>query len=158
MLVGWRLAAPEFGQSAEDMLSGEGARRYGGRWNSPGLAAVYLGDSLALAAMELLVHLRNVDVLGTYRKLPVYIPDEVVMHIDPGELPPGWEAGPRTATRLIGDRWLAGGQSVVLQVPSAVVAGETNFVLNPTHRDMHLLEAGPVSDFRYDQRLGSAGY
>lgn len=90
-----------------------------------------------------------------YRKLPVYIPDE--MHIDPGELPLGWEPGSRTTTRLIGDHWLAGGRSVVLQVPSAVVVGETNFVLNPTHRDMHLLEAGPVSDFRYDQRLGRAG-
>ena len=139
------------------MLSGEGARRYGGRWNSPGLSTVYLGDSLALAAMELLVHLRNVDALRTYRKLPVYIPDEVVMHIDPGELPPGWEAGSRTTTRLIGDRWLEGSRSVVLQVPSAVVVGETNFVLNPTHRDMHLLEAGPVSDFRFDRRLGPAG-
>ena len=51
MPVGWRLAAPEFGGSVEDMLSGEGARQYGGRWNSPGSAAVYLGDSLALAAM-----------------------------------------------------------------------------------------------------------
>ena len=32
-------------------MSGEGARRYGGRWNSIGRAVVYLGDSLALAGM-----------------------------------------------------------------------------------------------------------
>ena len=154
VLVAWRLAAPQFAQSAGELLSGEGARRYGGRWNSPGRPAVYLGDSLALAAMELLVHLRNVDVLGTYRKMPVYIPEELVMHIEPGELPPGWETGSRTTTRGIGDRWLAGGRSVALQVPSAVVHGDSNLILNPTHRDMHLLRAGPVSDFRFGPRLG----
>ena len=137
------------------MLSGEGARQYGGRWNSPGLAAVYLGDSLALAAMELLVHLRNVDVLGTYRTLPVYIPEEVVMHVEPGELPLGWESGARTTTRAIGDRWLAAGGSVALQTPSAVIAGESNFMLNPAHPDMRRLQAGPLSNFRFDPRLGS---
>ena len=154
MPTGWRLSAPEFGESVEDMLSGEGARQYGGRWNSPGLAAVYLGDSLALAAMELLVHLRNIDVLRTYRTLPVYIPDEVVMHIEPRELPSGWESGARTTTRAIGDRWLADGRSVALHVPSAVIAGECNFILNPGHRDMRSIEAGPVSDFQFDPRLG----
>ena len=154
MLVAWRLAAPQFAQSAGELLSGEGARLYGGRWNSPGRPAVYLGDSLALAAMELLVHLRNVNVLGTYRKMPVYIPEELVMHIDPGELPPGWETSSRTTPCGIGDRWLAGGRSVALQAPSAVVHGDSNLILNPTHRDMHLLRAGPVSDFRFDPRLG----
>lgn len=154
MPVGWRLASPEFGESVEDMLSGAGAREYGGRWNSPGLAAVYLGDSLALAAMELLVHLRNVDVLGTYRTLPVYIPEDLIMHIVPGELASGWESGARTTTRAVGDRWLADGASVALQVPSAVIAGESNFVLNPAHRDIRRIEAEPVSDFRFDPRLG----
>ena len=154
MLVAWRLAAPQFAQRVEDMLSGEGARRYGGRWNSPGRPAVYLGDSLALSAMELLVHLRNVDVLATYRKMPVYIPEELVMHIESGELPPGWETASRTTTRAIGDRWLAGGRSVALQAPSAVVQGDSNLILNPAHPDMQLLKAGPVSDFRFDRRLG----
>ena len=154
MLVAWRLAAPQYAQSVNDMLSGEGARRYGGRWNSPGRPAVYLGDSLALAAMELLVHLGAVEVLETYRKMPVYVPEDLVMHIEPGELPTGWESGSRTTTRAIGDRWLAGQQSVALQVPSAVVHGDSNLILNPTHRDMHRLRIGPVSNFRFDHRLG----
>ena len=135
------------------MLSGEGARLFGGRWNSPGLAAVYLGDSLALAGMELLVHLGNLDVLKTYRKMPVYIPEKLVMHIEPGDLPMGWETGPRATTRAIGDAWLSAGQSVVLQVPSAVVLGESNFIINPNHLGMDAMGTGPVSDFRYDPRL-----
>lgn len=135
------------------MLSGEGARLFGGRWNSPGLAAVYLGDSLALAGMELLVHLGNLDVLKTYRKMPVYIPEKLVMHIEPGDLPMGWETGPRATTRAIGDAWLSAGQSVVLQVPSAVVLGESNFIINPNHPGVDAMGTGPISDFRYDPRL-----
>lgn len=136
------------------MLSGEGALLYGGRWNSPGQPAVYLGDSLALAAMELLVHLGTLEILETYRKMPVYVPEDLVMHIEPGELPTGWESGPRTTTRDIGDRWLAGRQSVALQVPSAVVHGDSNLILNPTHPDMRRLSIGRISDFRFDERLG----
>ncbi|MCY3941671.1 MAG: RES family NAD+ phosphorylase [Gammaproteobacteria bacterium] len=153
MLVAWRLAAPEFARAPGGMLSGEGARRYGGRWNSPGRAAVYLADSLALAGMELLVHLGNAAVLRTYRKMPVYIPEELVMHIKAAELPPEWETGTRAVTRAIGDRWLARGQSAVLQVPSAVVLGESNFIVNPNHPNFPAIKAGPITDFRYDPRL-----
>ena len=138
-------------------MSGEGARLYGGRWNSPGVRAVYLGDSLALASMELLVHLGDLDVLRTYRKLPVTIPEELVMHIDPVALPVGWETSPHTVTRAIGDRWLADGQSGVLQVPSAVITVECNFVVNPRHPDVGTIRIGPVSGFRFDPRLGRAG-
>ena len=153
MLIAWRLAAPEFARTPGDMLSGEGARLYGGRWNSPGRAAVYLADSLALAGMELLVHLGNAAVLQIYRKMPVYIPEELVMHIKPAELPPKWETGSRALTREIGDQWMAQGQSAVLQVPSAAVSGETNFIVNPHHPDFPAIRAGPISDFRYDPRL-----
>ena len=153
MLTGWRLSAPEFAGTPEEMLSGDGARLFGGRWNSPGRAAVYLGDSLALAGMELLVHLGNLDVLKTYRKMPVYIPEALVMHIEADELPFGWETGSRVTTRSIGDQWLVDRQSAVLQVPSAVVIGETNFIVNPDHRDAAALVPGPISDFRYDPRV-----
>ena len=66
------------------MLSGEGGLRYGGRWNSPGRKAVYLGGSLALASLELLVHLKAPEVLSTYRKLRVRIPGRLVEVVDDG--------------------------------------------------------------------------
>ncbi len=154
MITAWRLAAPEYSRTIEEMLSGEGALRFGGRWNSPGRPAVYLGDSLALAGMELLVHLKAPDVLRTYRKMPVFIPERLVMHIEEEELPNDWaEPGLYPATQAIGDRWLESAESAVLQVPSAVVIGETNFIINPMHVDSRDIEAGPVSDFSYDRRL-----
>ena len=115
---------------------------------------MYLGDSLALAGMELLVHLGNLDVLKTYRKMPVYIPEALAMHIEPDELPLGWETGSRMTTRATGDQWLVDRQSAVLQVPSAVIIGETNFmIVNPNHPDSAAVVTGPISDFRYDPRL-----
>lgn len=156
MLTGWRIAAPEFAQTPEEMLSGEGARLYGGRWNSPGQPAVYLGDSLALAGMELLVRLVNGDVLKTYKKMPVYIPssEDLVMHIHASELSPGWGTAPPIQPRAIGNAWLQSHQSLVLQIPSAVIAGESNFIINPLHEDFDRLSTGPISNFRFDSRLG----
>ena len=156
MITAWRLAAPEFVDSAQQLLSGEGARLYGGRWNSPGTAAVYLGDSLALASIELLVHLRSVDVLAAYRKMPVFIPESLVMQVDAALLPVDWaESKGRRQTRAIGDDWLRAGESAVLQTPSAVVAGETNFILNPAHADIGAIKAGAITEFRFDARLGN---
>ena len=71
------------------MLSGEGARLFGGRWNSPGRFVVYLTDGLALAGAELVVHFGNAAALKTYRKIPAHIPEELIMHINTTELSPG---------------------------------------------------------------------
>lgn len=38
-------------------LSGLGAKKHGGRWNSKGQAMVYMSESLELALLEALVHL-----------------------------------------------------------------------------------------------------
>ena len=135
-------------------MSGEGARRYGGRWTSVGRAAVYLGESLALAGMELLVHLKAERVLGTYRKMPVFIPERLVMHVAEDQLPPDWaQPSLYPVTQEIGDRWIVHARSAVLQVPSAVVRGETNFIVNPEQADFSAIETGPISGFRYDPRL-----
>ena len=135
-------------------MSGEGARRYGGRWNSIGRAAVYLGESLALAGMELLVHLKAERVLETYRKMPVFIPERLVMHVEEDRLPQDWaQPSLHPITQVIGDRWIVQARSAVLQVPSAVVRGETNFIVNPEHTDFSAIGTGPISSFRYDPRL-----
>ena len=135
-------------------MSGEGARRYGGRWTSIGRAAVYLGESLALAGMELLVHLKAERVLEAYRKMPVFIPERLVMHMAEDQLPPDWaQPSLHPITQGIGDGWIVHTRSAVLQVPSAVVRGETNFIVNPEHTDFSAIGTGPLSSFRYDPRL-----
>ena len=53
MPSGWRIDRPR-----RNAFSGEGARRFGGRWNSPGVAVVYLSEHQSLAALEIFVHLQ----------------------------------------------------------------------------------------------------
>ena len=151
MIDAWRLAAPEHAGTVEDMLSGVGALRFGGRWNSPGRRAVYAGGSLALASMELLVHLRVAEVLRMYRRLLVRIPERLISVVDERGLPRGWATpGLHPVTQEIGDRWLDSRESAVLRVPSAVVAGEANYVLNPLHPDFAGIGTGAIEDFRFD--------
>ena len=151
MIDAWRLAAPEHAGTVEDMLSGVGALRFGGRWNSPGRRAVYAGGSLALASMELLVHLRVAEVLRMYRRLLVRIPERLISVVDERGLPRGWATpGLHPVTQEIGDRWLDSRESAVLRVPSAVVAGEANYVLNPLHPDFAGIGTGAIEHFRFD--------
>jgi len=51
-MLAWRLCRRPHAD-----LSGEGARRLGGRWNSPGRPLIYLAEHPALAALEVRLHL-----------------------------------------------------------------------------------------------------
>lgn len=154
MIEAWRVAAPERSRTVDEMLSGRGPLHNGGRWNSPGRRAVYLGGSLALASLELLVRLKAPDVLRRYRRLRVLIPENLITEVTLRDLPDGWDRPDlHPATQAVGDRWIESLESVVLRVPSAVVAGEVNYVANPVHPDFAELEPGRVTDFHYDPRL-----
>lgn len=153
-LSGWRIADPAFASTPEAMLSGEGAFLYGGRWNSKGVRVVYLGTSLAQAALELLVHLRRPEVLRQYVKLEVVFDAALVTHIDRDDLPADWNS-PRLASsvRSVGDNWAKEEVSLILQVPSAAIQGEYNYLLNPSHPDMNKINIGSLTEFAYDPRL-----
>lgn len=129
MVESWRIVKARY---AEEAFSGEGARRAGGRFNSPGTAVIYTASSLALAELEILVNLPTPRLLGSYVAFRVSIPDEHVETLDPADLPENWRADPAPrAVKTVGDRWVRAGRSLVLAVPSAVVPAERNYLLNP---------------------------
>jgi RES domain-containing protein len=150
-LVVWRIAQRRLASHA---LSGEGARRYGGHWNSPGIAVVYTALSQSLAALEILVHVDSEELLQNYIAIPITADESVIQRIDAEKLPRNWRAYPSTkATRLLGDTWLIEERSAGLQVPSAVIPTESNFLLNPGHRDFCKLAAGKSIGFKFGSRL-----
>lgn len=52
------------------------------------------------------------------------------------DLPRNWRANPiPAAVQKIGTDWVASGVSAVLEVPSAIIQGESNFLLNVLHPD-----------------------
>jgi RES domain-containing protein len=153
MTRAWRIVKTRF---AADAFSGEDARLYGGRWNSPGIAMVYTAGSVSLATLELLVHLDNTSVLPSFSICPVDFEDSLVELVDPSTLPPDWhESPPPTSLQTIGDDWIFRGSSVVLKVPSAVVETENNYLINPAHTDFKKLMIGSMVALKVDPRLTS---
>ncbi len=147
----WRLVKTRHLRHAFD---GEGARLYGGRWSSPGVRVVYVAESLALAAMEVLVHLGGSAILAAYSAVRVDFDSALVTVVDRSSLPRDWRRSPAPASlATIGDRWVAGGASAVIEVPSAVVEGERNFLLNPRHADFGSIAFGEPRPFVFDERL-----
>jgi RES domain-containing protein len=140
---------------AKRAFDGEGARLYGGRWNSKGTRMIYTSSSLALASMELLIHLESSDVLaGRYCYMKVLLPNEFCQKMPGSSLPKKWhEDPPPAATQALGDRWIQGQTSLALQVPSALVPAEGNLLINPAHPDFSSLKISPARSFAFSPRL-----
>ena len=150
-LTAWRITKRKHAKTA---FRGEGARKYGGRWNSPGVALVYTAQNQALAVLEMLVHLENTELLTKYVLIGVEIEESLIQDIDRRKLPRSWRADPAPPSlRAIGDEWAQARPSVALRVPSTLVPAEYNLLLNPLHSDFKRLKIGSPVSFRFDLRL-----
>ena len=124
-------------------LDGEGARRAGGRWNSPGRAVVYMAESISLAVLENLVHLSKEDFPAGYVTVAAAIPESL----------PVAKTGERGREREIGDRWIDSDESAVMRVSSVVVPSEHLYLLNPSHPDFSRISVERMEPFVFDPRL-----
>jgi RES domain-containing protein len=132
-------------------FSGEGARLYGGRWNSKGVAVVYTSSTASLTILEWRANLTQ------WPAPPMVI---VELEFDPAlvwsptRLPPNWKRYPYPKTNaFVGDSWVKSGRSAVLKLPSAIVSTEHNYLLNPAHPDFKTIAIGKQRVFRVDPRL-----
>ncbi len=148
MRQAWRIVKEKHAATA---FNGEGARLYGGRWNSAGTSVVYASGSKALATLESLVHL-NPPVFFKYVVVPVEF-DEALVE-EAATLPANWRDQPAPAsTKAIGDLWVKQTRSAVLELPSVIIPGEANFLLNPAHPDFKKIAIGKPEPFSFDSRL-----
>lgn len=155
MITGWRITKARRAATAFDR---EGSRLVGGRWNHPGVRLVYLGEGVAIATLEMLVHLPGPALLAdAYRLIRVDIPDELALDLPEGSLPVGWaDPASHLASAPIGSDWVASGASVALRVPSAVVPFEHNILLNPAHAAFCEIRIGQPAPFLFDRRLAES--
>lgn len=145
----WRIA-----RSAYPALDGEGARISGGRWNSKGIPVVYTAGSRALAMLEVLAWTDPEDVPKDYEIKEIVVPEGITVEVvDPHELPPDWRKPRSPACRAVGDAWAGAERSLVLQVPSALVPEEPNFLLNPRHAAAANVRVVVCRPFSFDPRL-----
>lgn len=152
MITAWRIVQSQWAERAFD---GEGARLYGGRWNPVGSPVVYLADTRALAALETLVHAEGSLRYVTYVRYAVSFPKQLVEVIDISGLADalsGCMLSPRT--QALGSDWLARGKYPVLEVRSAIIPEEPNYLLNPQHPKFDRIKIGKAEAFAFDPRLG----
>lgn len=142
-------------KNAPSAFTGEGAFRFGGRWNSRGTRIVYAAGSLALAALEMLVHLDDDSLLLKYSFITARVPPELISPVEKfRSLPRDWSSSPApTAVQRIGDDWARAMTSAVLEVPSAVIPLEKNYLLNPAHKDYARIALNRPLKFAFDERL-----
>jgi RES domain-containing protein len=150
-ITAWRILKRK---NLKTAFTGEGARLYGGRWNSLGTRLVYTAESQSLAALEMLVHLDSSELLGQYVFFEVGIDESFITNFEISQLPKNWKADPAPVKlRAIGDAWVAASASAALRVPSALIPAESNYLLNPSHPDFPNLTISRPLSFRFDRRL-----
>jgi RES domain-containing protein len=150
MAEAWRIAKAKHALSA---FTGEGAAKVGGRWNSRGVPVVYTSGTKALAALETLVHL-NPPVLLKYVAIRIEFDERHILRAAFKDLPSDWRVEPPpNSTKQFGDAWVRAGRSAVLALPSVIVPGEPNFLLNPAHSDFKRISIGTPEEFAFDPRL-----
>jgi RES domain-containing protein len=149
MVRAWRIVSAGWAKTAFD---GEGARLYGGRWNSPGRPAIYLAGSRALAALETLVHMSpSIAARQKFIRFEVGIPKSLVNQLD--KEPNTFQPFVGADTQATGNHWLDEVRGLALRVPSAVIPEEHNYLLNPAHPRFNEIEIGQPEPFALDSRL-----
>jgi RES domain-containing protein len=148
----WRLCRKKHASAAFD---GEGSRLFPGRWHYRGTRVVYAAGSLSLAVLEMLVHFDHEDAPADYVSVALEIPDDVPSEVvNPSGLPPHWrDTPPDEELQTIGTNWVSRAGSAILRVPSAVVADEVNYLINPAHPDFGRCHARSPEPFVFDSRL-----
>lgn len=138
-------------------LTGEGARRYSGRWHHAPTAVLYTAATRSLAALEMLVNLDSNLFPDTFVTIPIKIPDDLPIDVaDESRLPAGWQGfPPLRETRDMGTTWVGAAHAVALRVPSAVIPQEYLYLLDPQHPDFARLRIDDPEPFRFDPRLAS---
>jgi RES domain-containing protein len=147
----WRICRRRY---AAEAASGEGARRYGGRWNSRGVRVVYASTSLSLAAVETFVNLepnlRPADLVSIEGAIPGAVQ---TITLDVKALPARWYETRGESLHRFGDEWIRDGRSAALLVPSAAIRGERNVLLNPAHAEFSKIEFRDPEPFEFDARM-----
>jgi RES domain-containing protein len=147
----WRICAPEYAGTA---FSGEGARIYGGRWNSKGRAVVYSSESVSLAVLEQLVHVEDPAVLDAFVVVSATLDEDSIEVLSPTSLPDNWRTYPAPPyLEEIGDAWLSERRSLALRVPSVTVKGQNNYLINPSHPDFASIEVSEPEPLDLDPRI-----
>ncbi|HYV93755.1 MAG TPA: RES family NAD+ phosphorylase [Chitinophagales bacterium] len=150
-MIVYRLTRAEFSTD----FSGAGAAKSGGRWNSKGIEMIYTSESRALCVAEVAVHVGLGNIPLNYLLVTFEIPGNIrIKELNPSSLASDWKSFPHVnSTQEIGDGFVREKKFLVLKVPSAVVQGDSNFLINPNHPEIKKVKIVKTEPFNFDERL-----
>jgi RES domain-containing protein len=136
-------------------LSGEGAAKYGARWNPIGIELIYTAQNRSLAMAEVAVHLTLATLPDDYMMLTIDIPDDIkMMQLTEADLPTDWQEFPHPAsTQNIGRDFVTQNEYCVLIIPSVVTQGDYNVLINPNHKDFSKITIRSIDKFPFNKRI-----
>lgn len=124
------------------------------RWNKEGEFLIYAAESRALCALELLAHTNGVTPQGSYKVMVIVISEPSIEEVSMDALPSNWKSiESYPALQRIGSHWYHKQSSLLLKVPSVLVAQEHNYVINVKHPLFDQLKIAALETFFWDERL-----
>ena len=150
-MVVYRVANAKYKDST---LSGIGAEKVGGRWNSVGTRAVYCSENISLALLEYYVHSDDISTLPKKILIAkIQFPDDLIIE-ELEEIPDTWKDYPYTSeTAQVFTEFVKNRNKFALKVPSTIVGLESNIILNPLYKEFGKVEVVEFLELPIDQRL-----
>lgn len=150
-MVVYRVANVKYKDST---LSGIGAEKVGGRWNSIGTRAVYCSENISLALLEYYVHSDDISTLPKKILIAkIQFPDDLIIE-EPKEIPDTWKDYPYTSeTTQVFTEFSKDRNNFALKVPSTIIGLESNIILNPLFKDFGKVEVVDFFEIPIDLRL-----
>jgi len=125
------------------------------RWNPNDVEMIYTASSRSLACLENVVHRTQAELNLIFSIMTIDCPESIkIKTIHAHNLPDDWaDYNEMYYTQHIGEQWIQDQQPAILRVPSSIVEGETNYLLNPNHPDFKLINIIKAEPFRFDKRI-----
>ncbi len=136
-------------------LSGAGAFRTGGRWNSKGTYMLYTSENRSLAYLENLVHLNVAVYPPDLYIIELEVDDSEPLFILPEkDYPCDWMKLELLENKALGDRWITERKFLGIKVRSAINGFEYNYLLNPLFPKYYdLVKVKSITEIPLDPRL-----
>ena len=136
-------------------LSGLGAYRTGGRWNSKGTYMLYTSENSSLAYLENLVHLDESEFPPSLFIAELTIsPTAPIYRLAEKEYPENWLHLGNLENKTRGDKWMSAREFLAIRLLSAVNHSEFNYLLNPLFPAFHdLVKVSFIQQIEVDDRL-----
>ena len=148
-MIIYRLTEGKYAKS----MDGNGAKLYGGRWNSAGIPMLYTTGFISLAVLEVIIRISLEEIPSGFMLLKIEVPDSMeIKTIENKNLKKQWKEDIEYS-RFMGDSFLKENKSAVLKVPSAVIDEEDNYLINTLHPDFKHIKLKDAEPFDFDKRL-----